>query len=312
MRLFKTIVFFIVCFLSSTKENLCAQYATNVIVTDIANVTLSKNMEQEASKLLTVFNDAYYKDTQPDLQNVKDKVKISAIWGISPLKCIETEIIVRGYTTKFGYQIRNIPMFLKDVTEEDAERDIVINFDMNGIITDIYFCINVGGFLEEANEVTELKRRLELIDFLEKFFAAYYFKDIKAVSDKFSYDDQIISGRVTKVTGEDGIVNEETTFTHQTKEEYINKLKEIFANNKTIDMKFEAIELQQHPKYNHIYGVTFSQVWNTTNYRDIVFVFLYIDFRDENNPLIKRVLPSIEQINRQSLNAAQILDQIFN
>jgi len=284
-KVLKTIGFFIVCFLIST-GNICAQYATDVNVTDIADVALSKKMEQEASKLLTTLNDAYIRDTQPDLKNVKDHGSISTIWAISPLKCIETEIIERGYTTRSGYQIRNIPMFLKDVPEEDAERDIAINFDKDGNITDIYFTFHVG--IVDGEEVADLRRRIELIDFVEKFRTAYNRKDIKSVRSKFSEDAEIITGRVTKVKRIEGIgFDEVIDFKSQTLQEYIEGLTRTFANNKVIDVKYEEIELQQHSKYDHIYGVTFKQIWDASNYSDIGYVFLSIDFRDPNNPLIK-------------------------
>lgn len=285
-KVINTISFFIACFLISS-ENICAQYATEVTVTDIANVALSKKMEQEASKLLTALNDAYIRVKQPDLKNVKDQGSVSAIWAISPLKCIETEIIERGYSTSSGYQIRNIPMFLKDIPEEEAERDIAINFDRNGNITDIYFCISAN-VLEGMDEVTDLRKRVELIDFAEKFRTAYNRKDIEAVRSKFSKDAEICTGRVTRVKRIEGSgFDEEVTFTCQNLEEYINKLKGVFANNKVIDVKYEEIELQKHPTNDRIYGVTFLQRWDSDTYSDIGYVFLYIHFQEDNTPLIK-------------------------
>lgn len=286
-KIFITFGVFIICFLITT-GNIYAQYATDVTITDIGNTTLTMKMEQEASKLLTAFNDAYMKDQQPSIRYVKDQESVSALWAISPLKCIETEIIERGYTTSSGYQLRNIPMFLKGVPEEDAERDIAINFDKNGNITDIHFTISVGGFLSEAKEVTDLRRRLVLIDFVENFRTAYNRKDINNISNKFSDDAQIITGRIMKVSKGDGALSfEKIEYKSQTKKEYIDGLRRTFANNKVIDVKFGEIELQQHPKYDHIYGVNLTQEWNSTNYSDYGYVFLYIDFRDENNPLIK-------------------------
>ena len=282
-----TFGFLIACFLITT-ENSYAQYATEITITDIGNATIAKKMEQEASRLLTAFNDAYIKEQQPSIRNVRDQGSVSALWAISPFKCIETEIIERGYRTKNGYQLRNIPMFLKGVPEEDAERDIAIDFDNNGNISGIHFTISVGGFLSEANEVTDLRKRLELVDFVEKFRTAYNRKDIKNISNKFSDDAQIITGRVKKVNNVEGrFVYEDIEYTSQTKQEYIAGLTRNFANNRVIDVQFGEIEIMQHPKYDHIYGIMFTQVWNATNYSDVGHVFLYIDFRDENNPLIK-------------------------
>ena len=42
----------------------------------------------------------------------------------------------------------------------------------------------------------------------------------------------------------------------------------------------------KHKKYPEIYGVTFKQHWNTTRYSDVGYVFLLIDFQDEENPII--------------------------
>ena len=300
--------FFIVCFLITT-ENINAQYATEVTVTDIGNVTIAKKMEQEATRLLTALNDAYIRDTLPDLKNVKDQGNLSTIWAISPLKCIETEIIERGYTTKSGYQIRNIPMFLKDVPEEEAERDIAINFDSNGNIIDIHFTISIGGFIEKAKDVTDLRKRLELIDFIEKFRTAYNRKDTANISNKFSEDAEIFTGRVTKVKKVEGEGYEEKIeYFKKTKKEYISDLQRTFDNNRVIDIKFDEIELQQHTKYDHIFGAMFTQEWKSTNYNDFGYVFLYIDFRDEKNPLIKVRAWSPEQFEGRKPD----IDELFS
>ena len=297
---------FIACFLMTT-GNSYAQYATNVTVTDIANATLAKKMADEASKLLTAFNDACIKNQQPSMKNVKDKDIVSALWAISPFRCIEEVLIERGYTTNNGYQIRNVPMFLKDVPEEDAERDIAINFDKNGNITDILFTVSVGGFLSEATEVTDLRRRLMLLDFVEKFRTAYNRKDINNIKNKFSDDAQIITGKVTTVNIE-GRTTENIEYKSQTKDEYIANLTRIFAINKVIDVKFEDIGIKKHPKYDHIYGMVFTQTWKSTTYSDIGYVFLYIDFRDENNPLIKVRTWQPEQFQGRKLTIDDAFD----
>ena len=39
-------------------------------------------------------------------------------------------------------------------------------------------------------------------------------------------------------------------------------------------------------KYNEIYGVTLKQFWNTTNYSDVGYIFLMIEFKDDENLII--------------------------
>jgi len=313
MKIKVFIGFFIACFLLAP-GHICAQHTTEVTVTDIGNVTIKEKMEQEASRLLTAFNDAYKHDKQPDLKNVRDRGSVSTIWAISPLFCVEPEIIERGYNTSSGYQIRNIPMFLKNVPEEDdPHRDIVINFDRNGNITNIHFTISIGGFLLEAKDVTDLRQRLELIDFIEKFRTAYNRKDIDNISNKFSEDAEIFTGRVIRVKKVEGEGYEEKIeYFKRTKKEYIDGLRSTFRNNKVIDVKFDKIEVLQHKKYDHIYGIMFTQDWYSTNYGDFGHVFLYIDFKDKNKPLIKVRAWQPEQFGGQKPSLQDLFDKFLD
>lgn len=52
-------------------------------------------------------------------------------------------------------------------------------------------------------------------------------------------------------------------------------------------MKFSDIEIVEHPKYDNIYGVTLKQLWKTDRYQDEGYLFLMVDFRDSDNPLIQ-------------------------
>jgi hypothetical protein len=73
----------------------------------------------------------------------------------------------------------------------------------------------------------------------------------------------------------------------QTKQEYLNNLQRVFKNTKYINVKFEDIEVVQHPKYDDVYGVTLKQFWHTDRYSDEGYLFLMIDFRDADKPLIQ-------------------------
>ena len=64
-------------------------------------------------------------------------------------------------------------------------------------------------------------------------------------------------------------------------------MKKIFAGNKYINVLFDEVEVIQHPKWTNIYGVTLKQEWHSNRYSDVGFIFLMIDFKDENHPLIQ-------------------------
>jgi predicted nucleic acid-binding protein len=140
--------------------------------------------------------------------------------------------------------------------------------------------------------VKDFHRRQAIIDFVENFRTAYNRKDIKLLNSVFSDKALIITGKViTEKPNSDmdrlTLRNNKVVYIKQTKQEYIQKLNSIFKMNKFVNVKFEDIDVVQHPKYDDIYGVTLKQYWHTSHYSDEGYLFLMIDFRDANNPLIQ-------------------------
>jgi hypothetical protein len=81
--------------------------------------------------------------------------------------------------------------------------------------------------------------------------------------------------------------NDRVVYIKQTKQEYLKNLANVFKSSKYVNVKFEDIEVVQHPKYDDIYGVTLKQYWHTDRYHDEGYLFLMIDFRDADKPLIQ-------------------------
>jgi hypothetical protein len=277
----------------SFSSNLSAQYATTLTITDIER-SIAARMEANASALLTELNSAYFSEKLPQLTKIsgmsKDgKSSILAMWEMTPFRCIETEVIERAYKTPSGYQVRNIPLFLKDMPEDETEKEIAINFDKTGTIEDVYFTLDLNNYRaiieSKNNDVTDLRCRSAILDFVENFRTAYNRKDIDLLAKVYSDDALIITGKVVKQTKSvenvmSGFSKEEIKYQVQTKKEYINKLRNIFKNNAKINVDFSEIEVVRHPKYDDIYGVQLKQGWNTTHYSDVGYLFLMIDFRD--------------------------------
>lgn len=307
------------CFFSFGQ--LRAQYPTSVTVTDISNATVKRNMEQAASLLLTEFNQCFFDGKTPPLQlkglDNSGKSSILSMWEMTPFRCLETEIIERGYPTPNGYQLRNIPLFLKGVPEDDAYKEIAINFDKNGNIYDIFFTLathEVYAILNsENNEVKDLRSRQVILDFVENFRTAYNRKDIRFLEQIYSDDALIITGRVVRSKPNsdmymNSLPKEKIEYQLKTKQEYISSLRNIFRNNQRINIIFEEIEVARHPRYDDIYGVTMKQGWNSSNYSDVGYLFLMIDFRDENNPLIHVRTWQPEKYNGRDISK----DEIFH
>jgi len=303
-------------------SNISAQNAIKLTVTDV-EPTLARKMETNASALLTELNTAFSENRLPSLNRIgglsnDGRSSILAMWEMTPFRCTETEIKQSGLQTPNGWQIRNIPLFLKDMPEDETSKEIAINFDNTGVIDDIYFALDMHNYetimKSEANEITDLTRRQAILNFVENFKTAYNRKDIDLLAKVYSDDALIITGKVVRQTKSTenlmkgyGIETEKIEYQVKTKKEYIAALRSVFANNPKINVIFKDIEVVQHPKYDEIYGVRLKQGWNTTYYSDIGWLFLMIDFRDGENMMIH-----VRTWQPEILNGKQISeDDIF-
>jgi len=274
-------------------------YSTDLFVTDISDAEVVRKINAGVSALLTEFNKVYFENRTPMLKNIhglskEGKKDILAMWETTPFCCIETKIIERGLRTPSGWQVRNIPIWLKDMPDGDGYKEIAINFDNSGNIEEIYFALEMHHYQAimygEGNEVTDLRRRQLILNFVENFKTAYNRKDIGLINKVFSEDALIITGKVVKkvpqtdnMLTQSGFLQEEIEYQVKTKKDYISKLHKVFRNNDRINVDFNYVEVMRHPIFEDIYGVTLKQYWNTTRYSDVGWLFLMIDFKDGEN-----------------------------
>lgn len=271
-----------------------------------------ENIEQEASSLLTSFNESILEDGK----KLKDKLKISFpdkdpnnktliksildLWEQSPINC-SVDQVEGNVLTLFGnrgFQMRDIPVNVLDADMNNSFQDMVLSFDNEGHLTEVnmqlekhnYNNVIVNGVKEE-----DLVRRQMILDFIEVFRTAYNRKDIGYLKQVYSDDALIITGTVLKKKERakddnlmlKGLGGQQYQLVVQNKKEYIAKLQKIFGRNSYINIKFEEVSVIQHPTRDKIYGVTLKQYWNTSTYSDIGWLFLMINFEDPMNPSIE-------------------------
>lgn len=296
-KLFHLIV---VCFLSAQALN--AQIETsNLIITDgISNEALKKTIEKNVSGFLYACNAAVIKDKTPDLDKSATtgdaRKRFMLIWKSSPMACAVSSLERKCLTRPSGggYQIRNIPVTMYEAPEDKQNQEIVINLTADGKIDDVFIPVTQYTDLINANQVTEDPAlRLMVLDFVENYRTAYNRKDIKFIESVFSNNAIIIVGNQIrqKPKSDAALRNSLTTtgFEYQVKDKtrYITDLQGIFKRSKYFDIQFSEIMVLQHENYPQVYGVTLKQVWNSSRLKnDVGYVFLLIDFRDENQPLI--------------------------
>jgi hypothetical protein len=298
IRTFPIILFLAVIFSIAThaQEGITQLRITEGIDEGIAKMQIELN----TSLLLTAMSVCMIDGTLPDTSGIdisKEAAQtLFSMWQstsemICPISNVERKCLHR---MQGGYQVRDIPVSMLAAPEEDREHNLVINYTKDGKIDDIFVAIDntrIDQILLNNVSVEDLTRRMKILDFVEQFRTAYNIKDLNHIKKVFSNNALIITGKVVvEKPNSDQVIknigNERIVYQTQTKQEYVTKLERIFANNKYINIEFDDIEVMTHPKYTEIYGVTLKQKWNTTNYSDVGYLFLMIDFKDDDNPLI--------------------------
>ncbi len=264
--------------------------------------SLIKTMENNVEVLFATINSAYNRNEEnlnisETCATTTAKERIQDLWTTSHFRCTEMNNIISRVLTRGNnvYQIRNIPVFFASGSSpEDQYQDIVIDFDLNGKICDLYEAIEdiqYQKIFENSESVTDYRYRQMVADFVESFRSAYNRKDLPYLEAVYSEDALIITGTVIGLQKDTSIENIVTytpkiRYSVQSKDEYIKRLREkIFKNNKVIDIKFKIQSINKH-KDKPIYGVLIKQDWNTSTYNDKGWLFLIIDYEDVNAPCI--------------------------
>jgi hypothetical protein len=172
---------------------------------------------------------------------------------------------------------------------EDEYQEAVISFDKQGNVESFYLSISMNLYMNviKSNlELTDLRRRQLILDYVEQFRTAYNQKDINFLNQVFSDDALIITGKVIQQKHAEGFSTPKIQYNKQSKEQYIKNLRGVFARNNYIKVTFDEIEVMRHPVNPNFYGVTLLQGWTSGKYHDDGYLFLLWDFTNENAPQI--------------------------
>lgn len=279
----KKLLLILVIYMSSV--TLYAQYRTQVTVSDINNTYLKSKIEKNLSAFFTELNYACAQNREPnlDVTTMDENVKktIDMLWRNSPIRCEETDIAepcLKLYTGN-EYEVRNIPIVFENFVGEEKFKEVAVKLDNNGrilslhIISDMEAIPSFGG-----QEVTDLRRRQIVLDFVERFRTAYETKDIAFMENVFSDDALIIVGRNIVTRKENGPITTRTEFYKKTKQQYLNDLKRSFVVNKQIRIRFDNIKVELHPTIRGIYNVQLLQHYWSSTYHDDGYLSLVWDF----------------------------------
>lgn len=273
-----------------------AQNYTLRIHGGIGNANLKQKMERESSILLTELATATNANRKLSLQKIdmtdQARTSLLRLWNSFHFKSDYEDNVERCLTDVNGYEIRNIPITLSPVGGEykgETEKELTICFTLNGIISGVHMALSNNVYHTIVNkgiDVTDTRRRLEILNFVEAFRSYYDEKDLESLRQVYSDDALIITGRVIQrrsYQNDRPSLKPEIVYSKKNKEQYMKSLESTFRNNKFIKVSFDSISVVRHPAKPNFYGVTLHQNWKSSNYEDDGYVFLLWEFKDEED-----------------------------
>ncbi|WP_421774145.1 hypothetical protein [Gracilimonas sp.] len=177
---------------------------------------------------------------------------------------------------------------------------LVPDFDSTGAMTDINFGI-MDGMYEEFRRASKFgkdwDKRQVMIKFVEKYRTAYMTRDLNQLGTMFAEQAVIITGRVLKVdeNASNNFAYEQNQpsqpdveYLRQTKQEFLERQKVLFTSKPDIHLGFSTFNIIRKNNQEGIYGISMRQSYTSTNYSDEGYLFLLIDFNDEEPKIYVR------------------------
>lgn len=269
------------------------------IVEGIPDGTLKTTMEDNVNTMMQAFNTAAQEAKPVKLSKhnfTGEAIKeIELIWKSSAMTCPPVNLKSKCLKTSHGYQVRGIPVDLREAADGETRQELTVDLTTEGLVSGVAIAIDMHRYdqiMAEKSSDIDYARRQVIVDFVENFRTAYNRKDLKLLTSVYSDKALIITGKVISEKANSDIDrmtlnNNKVVYIKQSKQEYLRNLSNVFKTTKFINVRFEDIDIVQHPKYDNIYGVTLRQYWHTNRYSDEGYLFLMIDFRDADRPLIQ-------------------------
>ncbi len=256
------------------------------VITDVLN-GVNKNYEARIS-----LDNIKSKFTEEAFKDFKILIKETKLYALQ--KEYRTYLLA---TTNGLFEVRNLKVLVSlGNTAGIPFQNLVIVLNKNGLIENAHFSIEKHHYqeiIEQGKELNDLAYREKILHFIEIYRTAYNKKDLTFIERTLSEEAIIIVGYVVKTKEQDHDYLEKSylddakiRFIRLGKHEYLGRLKKVFKNNDFVQVQFDEVNIQRHQQFDKIYGVQLKQRWNSSNYGDEGYLFLMVDFMNEEEPII--------------------------
>ena len=187
---------------------LSAQNYTLRIRGGLSDRAVKQRIENRVSALLTEISQAAKGGRLLRLQQMamteQAKESLTRLWDSYHFLCDYAQNEVLCLTDVNGYEVRNIPVTLRPMGNGytgEKEKELTITLTRDGVISGVHMALSNNAFHTIVNkglDVTDTRRRLEILNFVEAFRSYYDEKDIASLQQVYS-DDAELNGSVSTI-----------------------------------------------------------------------------------------------------------------
>ena len=319
-KLIITLVAILLCSMMSA-QNVTFKFEDGTL----ANAAFRQKMEYRISRLLSELTKASATNRQLteqeltalNLTPVASK-RLSKLWENLHFACDYTTNVEKCLRDVNGYEVRDILITLQPTADNykgSTSRELAISFAPDGLITGVNMTMENNSYQDIINngmDVTDTRRRLEILKFVEDFRSYYDEKDLEALRNIYSEDALIITGKVVQrrnLGSDQARMKPEIEYSKLNKEQYMSRLATTFRSNKFIKVKFDDITVRRHGAKEGFYAVTLRQDWQSSNYSDNGYVFLLWEFKEGHSPVVHVRTWQPEMVGNRKLDPDEVFTE---
>jgi hypothetical protein len=291
MKRILLVLFIIIPAISYSQES----RITFSLTSGIENGRLKQTIESNSANLLQKLNESYKKSSEalqldPRIISPEGMKAVNELWADGHFYCYSNKIYETLLTKDGNYQVRNIP-FIFGKTDSV---DVVLDYTADGKVNNLFIGLSAYQYkrVMDVNSVIDQTRRQIILNFIENLRTYYIKKDIDNIKKLYSDKALIIIGKVLEPVNvrvdqvKNNFTQSQVNYIVLTKEEYLSRLQSVFNSSKYLMLEFDHIEVIKHRKYPNFYGVLLQQSWKSSDYSDKGWLFLLVQFKDGEEPLI--------------------------
>lgn len=195
-------------------------------------------------------------------------------------------VVARSVPMKFDFK-NNRRSFVEDVT---------FTFSPDMKIESIAFGLGSTArkdIFQQGSGVWSDDVMMVIANFLENYKTAFALKRLDYINSIFDEDAYIIVGHklepAKKVNGDVNGLSflPKYEYAKKSKQEYIAQLKKCFASNEFVNINFSDTDIQKAAKGGDTFGIQIKQDYYSQHYGDQGYLFLFVDFNEPDQPIIK-------------------------